>query len=197
MKVLVSILLLVSLTRLISAQTKSVTIEGYLKTKVGNKLYPLENVFISLLHRGRIQETNKKGYFVFKGIPKGTYRFDIPEAFPKKVDTTIVVSDSSSKVIKLNLIVEDFCKVQRDSAVKNISEGRIRLLLQSGEAPVVYLEDRAFENKYKVIYHDYGCIGEPRTCMLQYNRTIFAYLDQKFGRQWRREVRKDVIGLKR
>lgn len=197
MKIIASFLVLISFAGSISAQTKLVTIEGYLKTRVGNGEYPLENVLISLLHHNRIQETNKNGYFSFKNIPYGTYRFDIPEAFPRKVDTTIVVSDSSSRVINVNLTIGDFCEVQGDSALKDISEGRIKLLLQSGEAPVVYLADSAFQKKYNLIYHDYGCISEPRTCMLQYNRTVFEYLDQTFGRRWRREVRKDVIGLKR
>lgn len=197
MKVIASLFVLISLVGSISAQTNSVIIEGYLRTRVGNDEYALENVLISLLHHNKIQKTNRNGFFSFKDIRYGTYRFDIPEAFPRKVDTMIVVSDSSPRVIKVDLIVEEFCKVQRDSALKNISEGRVRLLLQSGDAPVVYFSDSAFQKKYGLSYHDYGCIGEPWTCMLQYNRTIFTYLDQTYGRRWRREVRKDVIGLKR
>lgn len=197
MKAIITLLILILLAGSINAQTRFVTIEGYLKTKIGNKEYPLENALITLLHHNRISQTNKKGFFSFKHISSEVYRFDIPEIFPQKVDTAIVVSHSSPKTIKIDLVIENVCKASRDSALKDIEEGKVKLLLQSGIAPVAYTTDSAFQKKYNLSYYDYGCIGEQRTCMQQYNRTIFTYLDETYGRKWRKEARKDVIGLKK
>lgn len=193
----ITLLILIFLPGFIDAQTTSVTIEGYLRTKIGNKEYPLENALITLLHHNRILQTSRKGFFSFKVNKNGTYRFDIPEIFPQKVDTAIVISDSSPKTIRVDLIIKNVCKASRDSALKDIEEGKAKLLLQSGIAPVVYTTDSAFQKKYNLSYYDYGCIGELRTCMQQYNLTIFTYLDKTYGRMWRKEARKDVIGLKK
>ena len=53
-----------------------------------------------------------------------------------------------------------------------------------------------FEKKYNIEYYDFGCTPPNEECVIQYNKTIFANLDKKYGRKWRKEVRKDVIGLK-
>lgn len=82
---------------------------------------------ITLLHHNRISQTNKKGFFSFKHIPRGTYRFDIPEIFPRKVNTAIVVSNSSPKAVRINLVIENVCKASRDSALKDIEEGAVKL----------------------------------------------------------------------
>ena len=45
----------------------------------------------------------------------------------------------------------------------------------------------------------YMIFGDDETtreeCKKIYNRVVFDYLDKKFGDKWRKEVRKDVVGL--
>lgn len=71
------------------------------------------------------------------------------------------------------------------------------LLLHSGIGVVVYTTDDAFEKKYQVYYHDFGCLGSFEEMMIAYNETIFEYLDLTYGSRWRRLIRKDVVGFKK
>ncbi|MBG8552668.1 FEKKY domain-containing protein [Hymenobacter guriensis] len=81
-------------------------------------------------------------------------------------------------------------------AEKDIANQIPFLILRSGEAPVVYATDKGFENKFGVIYREEGCVGPNVDCIRLYNVRIFSYLEQKFGRSWRKDIRKDVVGFK-
>ena len=70
------------------------------------------------------------------------------------------------------------------------------LLLQGGIAPVVIMTDKSFENKYQVYYYDFGCIAPNLECVKAYNEFVFDHLTQLYGNKWKKEVRKDDLGLK-
>lgn len=84
-----------------------------------------------------------------------------------------------------------------DLAQSDINAGRPRLLLSGGITPIIYTTDEEFEKKYQVKYFDFGCIAIPDECILAYNSEIFQHLDTTFGKEWRKEIRKDVIGLRK
>lgn len=73
----------------------------------------------------------------------------------------------------------------------------IFLLLQGGIAPVIYTTDEAFENKYGVYYYDFGCTAPDKKCIIRYNQRVFEYLTSTFGKGWKKQIRKDVIGLRK
>ena len=52
-----------------------------------------------------------------------------------------------------------------------------------------------FESKYGVKYEVYGTIAPAFGCAIQYNETVFKFLDDTYGKAWREVVRKDVAGL--
>ena len=109
-------------------------------------------------------------------------------------DTTVTVQQN----------IEDFscyflfdCEVNKNKAIYDIRYDKPKLFISGGIAPVVYSGQEKFEEKHGITYHDYGCISPEYNCMLEYNQTIFEYLDQAYGKSWRKEVRKDVVGMKR
>jgi hypothetical protein len=71
------------------------------------------------------------------------------------------------------------------------------LLLSGGIAPVPSPREDNFEKRYTVKYHDFGDSPQSIKCSTAYNNVVFAFLDKKFGKSWRRDARTDVIGLKR
>lgn len=71
------------------------------------------------------------------------------------------------------------------------------LLLQGGIAPIVITTDKVFEDKYQVYYYDLGCITPNLDCVKIYNELVFKYLTEMYRTKWKKEVRKDVIGLKK
>lgn len=70
------------------------------------------------------------------------------------------------------------------------------LLLQGGIDPVIYPTDNQFQQKYNVYFYEFGCTDLDYTFAAEYNKVIFGYLTQKYGKKWTRNIRTDVIGFK-
>jgi hypothetical protein len=87
-------------------------------------------------------------------------------------------------------------EVSTNQARQDIEQGKAKLLLVGGIASIHYEGQEVFEKKYKVSYYDYGCTPPDEKYVKEYNKAIFAYLDKQYGRKWRKQVRKDVIGYK-
>jgi hypothetical protein len=84
------------------------------------------------------------------------------------------------------------------SSQKDIARDSIKLLMSFGAfSPLLTKKDHAFEKKYNLLYYGYGdCSGGIVTdCIEVYNKAISKYLDKKYGRKWRKEVNKGVLGL--
>ncbi|WP_108171852.1 hypothetical protein [Christiangramia gaetbulicola] len=81
-------------------------------------------------------------------------------------------------------------------AKQDIENGIPFLLLQGGVAPVIIATDPQFEEKYKIYFYEYGCTGPDQNLIEEYNKIIFNYLSDQYGKKWIKEVRDDVVGLK-
>ncbi|MCX2477237.1 hypothetical protein OQZ33_23085 [Pedobacter sp. MC2016-05] len=79
----------------------------------------------------------------------------------------------------------------------DIIEGIRFLLLKSGISPVVLARDEKFQQDYKIFYYESGCAGPNEKIAIEYNRVMFKHLTQAYGKKWLKNVRKDVLGLKR
>ncbi len=135
------------------------------------------------------------GRFTIFKLPKGVNKLSFSGLGYDNTDTTVIINN---EVSDFKFIISTECNVRANEnrALQDIQDGKPKLLLASGDAPIIYKSDQYFSDKYKVYYYDYGCLPEKKECMIQYNKSIFKYLDQKFGKAWRKEVRKDIIGLK-
>ena len=97
----------------------------------------------------------------------------------------------------IKLIFETEISRAQELAKKDIEKGIPFLLIQSGIAPVVYTTDSVFENRFKAYYYEQGCTGPDNELMIAYNIEIFKFLDKEYGKEWRKSIRKDVIGFKK
>ena len=95
----------------------------------------------------------------------------------------LVSADSLSQAINL--------------ANADIIEGTRFLLLKSRISPVVLAGDEKFQQDYKIYYYESGCTGPNEKIAIEYNRVMFKHLTQAYGKKWLKNVRKDVLGLKR
>lgn len=102
---------------------------------------------------------------------------------------------NSSGAIKL-IFETEISRVQ-ELAKKDIEKGIPFLLIQSGLAAVRYTTDSVFENRFKAYYFEQGCTGPDSELMKAYNIEIFKFLDKEYGKEWRKSIRKDVIGFKK
>ena len=112
-------------------------------------------------------------------------------------------------LISLFVAEHTFAQVKSDKALENstvakakeraqsdLSKNTASLFIQGGIASTITAADRSFKKKYLVDIRDFGCIGMNLAISTAYNQEVFKYLDSKFGKQWRTDVRQDIIGLK-
>ncbi|RQO77152.1 hypothetical protein DBR40_10870 [Pedobacter sp. KBW01] len=94
------------------------------------------------------------------------------------------------------VLVADSVKVQSiKRANADIKKGKLKFLIQGGIAPTRVKGQEIFKHKYGLEYYDLGCVGPSDITINDYNKVIAAFMDRKFGKGWRKEVRKDVRGI--
>jgi hypothetical protein len=88
----------------------------------------------------------------------------------------------------------------KKGAKRAIKGNKIQVLFASGPVgPALEFKskkDKEFQKKYHVEFYTQGCVhmGEKED-EKGYNQTIFTYLDEKYGPEWRFEIRRDAIGF--
>lgn len=87
------------------------------------------------------------------------------------------------------------CKNSKIKAQAAIKKGELNFFIQGGIVATYVKGQEVFEQKYKLKYFDFGCVVPNDICIADYNATIAKYLDQRFGKGWRKEVRKDIRGI--
>jgi hypothetical protein len=146
------------------------------------------------------QYTDENGCFCFKNIKKGAVKLNI-KFFKLDVDTVLLFSEKDSIFlnfeVNLKMIV---CRsilwgINDSIAQIDIIEGRPRLILKGGMVVSKIHGQEIFEANYGIKYYDFGCISLDEESITSYNKVIFKFLDKKYGKKWRKEVRKDVVGL--
>lgn len=101
---------------------------------------------------------------------------------------------NASNVSKL--IFASTVKQASDLANADIKKGIRYIVLISGIAPVIDQTDSSFEKSYKIYYYDFGCSGPSQEIAIAYNKVMFDYLTDAYGKKWVKTARKDIIGLK-
>ena len=135
------------------------------------------------------------GQFLIRGLNNGQYKLSFSALGYDTHDTIINIDHSNVDNIKwvITTTCSDF---NVDQAFKDIKEHKAHLLLYGSIAPSTGPADKEFRRKFGVAYIIFGDDETTREeCKKIYNRVVFDYLDKKFGDTWRREVRKDVVGL--
>lgn len=146
--------------------------------------------------------TDIEGRFTFRNRTIGNLRIIATDLGFSLLDTSILLTNHRSSdtmlVNRLNLnnrVVRLF--YNKSTALTDIKAETIFLLLPGGLVGTkINATDTLFENKYKLKYISRGCIRFSSDNEREYNSAIFNYLDKKYGRTWRKEVRPDIIGLK-
>lgn len=140
--------------------------------------------------------TNELGEFNINNLKPGLYKINISYIGYPNTDTSIEIINEpiDSLIYTLKIICN---KYNEETARRDILSNNPKLLLFGSIVPIYYKGQEKFEQKYKIKYYDFGCVPEDCfECFEIYNKIIFKYLDKKFGKKWRKTVRKDVLGFK-
>jgi len=191
------ILLIFNISIQLSAQEIEDSLHLSIQGKVISGKYniPLEGSSVSIVGMNIGAISDSLGIFVIKNLEKGEYNVEFRDIRFGYLDTLIELNEKS--IENLNIFMFARCiSINADTAKSDIQKGNPELLLVGRIAPVEYPRDKEFEKKYDIEYYDFGCVVPgPDECIIEYNNVIFEYLDDKFGKEWRKEVRKDVIGF--
>ena len=78
---------------------------------------------------------------------------------------------------------------------EDLKNNSITIYLQGGIVSVIKNEDLVFQDKYGINYHDSGCVvvGDFEYYKM-YNHHVFAYLSEKFGEGWKKELNSSAFG---
>lgn len=135
------------------------------------------------------------GHFTIENLSEGQHKLSFSAFGYDNKDTLLSISGKDISDFTWT-IYTDCSQFSIERALRDIQAKKPLILLQGGIAPVVYTTDKAFESSYKIFYNDFGCVaGDRQECLIAYNKTIFDYLDKTYGKKWRKEIRKDAIGL--
>ena len=176
-----------------SPASETFRVRGTIVSSTTNKPIPFGVIYVSSTKGYKVDGSGK---FTIDGLTMGKHKLSLSAFGYAKMDTTITIDDGD--LIDFKWFVSADCqRYSRESALKQIKSKTATLLLQGGIAPVIYSSDQIFSDKYNIRFYDLGCVAyDPSECLIAYNETIFDYLDQKYSKAWRKEIRKDVIGLR-
>ena len=91
---------------------------------------------------------------------------------------------------------QDSCvKFNKEKALAEINNKTPKLVIVGGIVRAARPGDAKFAKKYKIQFIDTGCAIENSDCIAAYNKATFAFLDRKYGKKWRKQVRQDLLGL--
>tara|TARA_R110002020_G_C15948382_1_gene745372 strand:- start:57 stop:656 length:600 start_codon:yes stop_codon:yes gene_type:complete len=192
-KLILTILFLNSIVGF-SQEKSEVLIKGIVLSEVNGK--PLENAYISYKSRYRYSMTNEKGEFEYRYKIRESDSLETIELTAlgyENLDTIIRVDKPKEYVFEF--VIKPRFGLNREKALADIKNGEINILESSGIAPVFYKSDSKFAKKYNVNFVEYGCEGIAEESLYEYNKTVFEYLDKKYGKKWRKKIRKDIVGL--
>lgn len=145
------------------------------------------------------------GRFHFNNVESERLHLSVKSMGYFNYDSVLFVGSNDSLMLSVELINDPTVEYEvilseynKKGALKDIKKGEIKLLLPGGIITAAELpNDSIFEEKYNLTFVSQGCVRYPGENEYEYNTEIFKYLDKKYGSEWRDEVRKDVIGLKK
>jgi len=77
----------------------------------------------------------------------------------------------------------------------DLKNGHVKFLLRGGIVSTYVKGQEIFEKKYGIAYRDFGCVMPSNISIEDYNKVVASFMDKKYGKGWRKEVRKDVQGI--
>jgi len=193
--ILILLLILFNNTAFSQIQDTSIDLSGFVISAINNQ--PISNCYVSIKGSSRGEITDSVGKFGFMNLELNRdYIFSISAIGYDVFDTSIVLTENINPelIIKLNTN----CTFNANSAKEDIRNGDPKLLIVGSIAPIANSEmDNNFEMKYGIKYYDFGCTPPADACIEEYNKTIFQYLTNKFGSEWKISVRIDVCFLEK
>lgn len=80
----------------------------------------------------------------------------------------------------------------------DIENNTLKIYTVGGLKPYNYELTQAFQKKFSITYHDFGCLAPMNMDYYQkYNQLVFQYLKNKWGTEWEKDIKDNAIGFNR
>lgn len=167
---------------------------------------PFVLIYLEGMGKKEMKYSDFDGVFKFNDLQSGEYRLHGQYFNFSPFDTTIFVDENISVFIIPQL--RDSSKGEyylfpahftAQGAMEDIENDTMRIVIRNSFTYeyTIFKADSIFEVKYNVDFTFYDCENHSDSDFEAYNRVIFNHLDKTYGKKWRKEIRKDVFGLKR
>jgi len=77
----------------------------------------------------------------------------------------------------------------------DLKKGNVKFLLRGGIVSTYIKGQEIFEKKYGIAYSEFGCVMPVNISINDYNKVVASFMDRKYGKDWRKEVRSDIQGI--
>ena len=82
-----------------------------------------------------------------------------------------------------------------DKFKDDLENNKIKLYVLGGIASRATPADEKFSEKYNISYYDFGCLAPPDlNYYSSYNAAVLNYLEKNFESDWKKNIRKDIMG---
>jgi len=136
----------------------------------------------------KVAEIDTQGYFSVSLKDSANIRITIDCGLEGRVTKTVSYADTL-----INFIIHTECRdFNKERANRDISENKISLLYNGTICDKLAEQDSVFEKKYNILYINFMDNPEWYDCIKEYNSTIANHLDNKFGKAWRNDVKKNI-----
>lgn len=157
-----------------------------------SKLKPSEEVMITVKETNEKSFTDSLGNFNLYKLDKNKHY--LMELFSFLYGKVIIEFETQNEdqLTKTFEVIPN-CDFDGETAKNEWKNKSAKLYLIGSISPIANSKnDKKFEKKYNIQYFDFGCTPAPSDCIKEYNEKIFELLDKKYGKEWRKVVRKDV-----
>jgi len=78
----------------------------------------------------------------------------------------------------------------------DIKNNTLKIYTLGGLKPYNQETTQAFEKRYNVTYHDFGCLAPGSMDFYNaYNLLVFKYFNEKYGNEWEKDIKDNAMGF--
>jgi hypothetical protein len=123
--------------------------------------------------------------------------FIVGGCYSRKAQKTEVPTPIISGTIsKLLFVSPDSTRQAKAIALENINSNNALLILEETTVTPFSTNDSIFQKQYGVKYEEQGKNRPNPEAIKVYNWTVFNHLNNRYGAEWTKTVRQDVLGVK-
>lgn len=105
------------------------------------------------------------------------------------------VQEKFINVSQINGAKELTCNQIEELAKSDIEKGFIIILHGNRTQAITNETDHNYEKNYSLSFFGLGCMTPSYDCIKKYNWVMFDYLKVKYGNDWLKKTRNDLVGL--